>query len=439
MSTARAELRELVALAIPLAGTQLASVALPWTDALVMARLGDDELAGGGLGATILGTATIVVGCLFGGLSATLARARAAGHAGDVRAQLAQARLLAITVGLVLATLTAIAHPALVALGQPAGAAREAARYLVGAAPALVAMPLAAAQRHAFAALGRPRVVTLAWACAVPVNAALDVVLAFGAGLGVLGVALATSVVSTGLVLALELALARGERRLTGAWTVRPDRAVLGSILGLGAPIAVAVAVEVGVFAGAALVVGTFGTAALAAHQVALQVTQLLFVAPNGLAQAAAVRVAAARGARDPHRVRGALQWALAVACVWAVLAASAVVLAREPIVLGYLARADETARATARSLLFIVAAFQIVDAIQVVAAGALRGMERTRIAMRWGVVAYGLVAPACAAILVALGMGGATAVWSGLAAGLCVAAIALASTAVAHAGCAVK
>ena len=31
-------------------GTQVALVAMPWTDALVVARLGEDELAGGGLG-----------------------------------------------------------------------------------------------------------------------------------------------------------------------------------------------------------------------------------------------------------------------------------------------------------------------------------------------------------------------------------------------------
>ena len=64
MSSMRDELRALLALSIPLASTQLAGVALPWTDGLMMARLGEVELAGGGLGASILALSTIVTSCM---------------------------------------------------------------------------------------------------------------------------------------------------------------------------------------------------------------------------------------------------------------------------------------------------------------------------------------------------------------------------------------
>lgn len=427
----RDELRALVVLAIPLVGTQLAGVALPWTDALFMARMGESALAGGGLGATILTLSTIATGCLFGALSATVARLRSAGKIDEAHRQLTQARLLALGVGAPLAVAALFAEPALGLLGQRPEVAHDAGLYLSGAAPALIATPLAGVQRHAFAALGRPRIVTLAWLFAVPANAALDAALGFGIGplpgLGVLGVALATTIVSTTLVVGLEVTLTRIEPGLGRAWSFRPDGDVLRGMLALGAPIAIAVATEVGVFTGAALVVGLYGAAPLAAHQVALQVTQLLFVVPNGIAQAASVRVAAARGASSPGRVHAAVRAALALTATWALGIAVALALARHSVVAVYLGPDREVARALARTLLIVVAGFQLADGLQVATAGALRGLERTRVAMRWGLLAYALVAPLGAGVLLVLLPGSpALDVWAGLAGGLFVAAIAL-------------
>ncbi len=420
--SARAELRELGGLALPLVGTQIAGVALPWTDAVILARMGASDLAGGGLGATVLSTTTIVVGCLLGGLSAMIAGARAAGDGARARAYVEQARVASLAFALPCVLVVAFARPLFVSLGQAAAVADGAALYLAGAAPALVAMPLATVQRHAFAAVRRPRVVTAVWASAVPLNAALDLALGFGIGpiprLGVLGIGIATSAVSLAIVCSLEILLRRAEPAVAGEWWVRPAPAVLRAILALGVPIAIAVGAEVGVFAAAAVVAGWFGPAALAAHHVALQTTQLLFLAPNGWAQATSIRVAS----RAPEAARVAL---LAAACA-SVAVAIGVALARGDIVRLYFADGAVDAARTASVLLVWVAAFHLADALQVVAAGVLRGRGDTRTAMRWGLLAYGGVAPGvglAAALLLGLGVSG---VWVGLAAGLWFAAVGL-------------
>ena len=77
-------------------------------------------------------------------------------------------------------------------------------------------------------------------------------------------------------------------------------------------------------------------------------------------------------------------------------------------------------------AMLHVVAAFQIADALQAVAAGVLRGVGDTISAMRWALVAYVGVAPVAAAVLASGLDRGALGIWLGLALGLCIAAVAL-------------
>ena len=67
----------------------------------------------------------------------------------------------------------------------------------------------------------------------------------------------------------------------------------------LGWPIAVTMALEMGVFALAAYFMGWIGAPAVAAHAVALQIAALTFMVPLGLGQAVTVRVGLALGRRD--------------------------------------------------------------------------------------------------------------------------------------------
>ncbi len=81
----------------------------------------------------------------------------------------------------------------------------------------------------------------------------------------------------------------------------------LRRILRLGGPIGgVAGALEIGVFVTAAAVVGLFGAAPLAAHQIAINFASITFMVPMGIGQAATVRVAAERGAGNPLAARRA-------------------------------------------------------------------------------------------------------------------------------------
>src|SRR4029079_12497440 len=74
----------------------------------------------------------------------------------------------------------------------------------------------------------------------------------------------------------------------------------------LGLPIGITMVFEVALFNGAALVMGTFGLASLAAHQIAITIPSLTFMIPLGIGLAATVRVGLAAGAGDQVAARRA-------------------------------------------------------------------------------------------------------------------------------------
>ncbi|MBN8617114.1 MAG: hypothetical protein J0L92_41430 [Deltaproteobacteria bacterium] len=409
------------ALALPMIGTQVALVAMPWTDAFVMASLGEAELAGGALGASLLSSAFVLVSCLVGGLGPLTARAITRGDEAAARALARHALMLALAVTLPLGALALHAQPWLEAAGLPGPVASAAASYLLGASPTLLATPLVLVHRHLLAARRLPGVVTTATALAVPANLGLDLLLAHGVDgalppCGVLGIGIATSVVTVWMAAGLWWWTTSGLRTAAplGARSGGKDleaRAVR-ELVALGAPIVAAVALEVGVFLGSSFVVGSQGSHALAAHTVALQVTQVLFVIPNGLAQASAIHVARA------HDMQRATRAALAHALAAGGLAACGLLVLRAEVADAYLAGTDREAGALAASLLGVVAAFHVADSLQVTAAGCLRGRRDTRTAMWTGVVAYGVLTPLVGGTA-SLFVSAPLAVWLGLGAGV--------------------
>src|SRR5262249_9944333 len=125
------------------------------------------------------------------------------------------------------------------------------------------------------------------------------------------------------------------------------------------------------------------------------QVATIVFMVPFGISLAATVRVGHAVGRDDPAGVRraGFAAIALGGACMVAMTAA-VVALRRDipPLFLGGVAPADaETARLAA-TLLLVGASFFITDAVQGGAAGALRGLNDTRVPMLFAAISFWLI-----------------------------------------------
>ncbi len=203
-----------------------------------------------------------------------------------------------------------------------------------------------------------------------------------------------------------------------------PRWPAIKGLLATGLPIGVTVAMEGGLFIATALLIGRLGEVPAAAHQIAINVAALCFMIPMGLAEATTVRVGHALGRGDAAGVRRAA-FAGYTIMLGTQLVSACVLLGGHDLVVGFYT-ADAAVASLAASLLLYAAAFQFPDGIQVLSAGALRGLKDTRIPMILAAVAYwGIGMPLGAGLGLGLGWG-PKGMWVGLIGGLSVAAVLL-------------
>ena len=166
-----------------------------------------------------------------------------------------------------------------------------------------------------------------------------------------------------------------------------PHLPQLRSLLKIGLPIGVTYFAETSAFALIALLVARFGSAQVAAHQIALNFTSLIFMVPLSLGTAVLTRVGQSLGAGDPQAARFRAWVGVWVGLGFAALSALGIALLRHDIAGLY--TDDAVVIAIAAQLLLLAAVFQVSDAAQVVAAGAIRGYKITRAPMWVQMVAF--------------------------------------------------
>lgn len=203
-----------------------------------------------------------------------------------------------------------------------------------------------------------------------------------------------------------------------------PRIAAIWDLLRTGLPIGITVLMEGGLFIVTALLIGRIGAVEASAHQIAINVAQLCFMIPMGVAEATTVRVGHAVGSNDPAGVRRASWAGFAIVLVTQLLSITVLLLGHGAVVGLY--TDDLAVAALASTLLLYAAAFQFPDGVQVLSAGALRGLKDTRVPMFIAIFAYwGVGMPLGAGLGLGLGWG-PQGMWIGLIMGLTVAALLL-------------
>ena len=400
--TVVSEIRATLTLAVPLAAANLSQMAMSVIDTVMVGRLGAVPLAAVALGGGFYFTSVVV--CL-GVLTAVAPLAAHAIGAGDRDAAGRVARgglVLAALLSLPVITAMMAADRLLAVIGYDPALSVEIGRFLRAVcwgAPGFLAFGVL---RSLLTALNRTRAVMIVLALCVPANAALNWVFVYGhlglPAFGLTGAAIASASVQWMMMAGL-IGVVWRLRRRGAAPPLRGDRLVVLAdfvrILRLGGPIGGLQALEIGVFVTAAAVVGLFGADALAAHQIAINYASITFMVPMGIGQAATVRVAGERGAGMMPAARRAAFVALALGTGFMALSAVIIWAAPHAIVAAYVAADDPANRALvalALRFLFFAGLFQVVDGIQVVAAGGLRGYEDTVVPMLCAALGYWVI-----------------------------------------------
>jgi MATE family multidrug resistance protein len=433
-----AEARALLILAAPMAGSQLAQMAIMTTDVVLLGRLSREALAAAAIGNTVFYFAWLIgsgPGMAVAPVVAQILGARP-GDRRHVRATVRMGLWVTMLAALPLMLIMLNARWILSHLGQDPDLAAGAGVFVSMLA---IGLPFALgyqALRSFTAALGKPMAALWVMLAAIVVNGVLGYGLIFGAWglpkLGLLGSGLATAVSSIFQFVAMVVVI-----WLTPSLRVyrifrrahRPVPVRVRELIRLGVPISMTMIFEAMLFNTMTLVMGTFGAVAVAAHQIALNFASITFMVPLGLGMASTVRVGLAAGRDDMAGARRAGVTAMVLSVGFISVVAVFMVLFGKEIAALYLGSGragDDQVIALGAQFLLIAAAFQVFDALQVVGAQALRGLKDARVPMILAGVSYWLVgAPVCILLGIGMKMQG-LGIWIGLAVGLAVAAVAM-------------
>ncbi|SDI19229.1 MATE family efflux transporter [Pseudomonas panipatensis] len=389
------ELKELLSLAAPIMIAQLATTAMGFVDAVMAGRVGPRDLAAVALGNSIwIPVFLLMTGTLLA-TTAKVAQRFGAGDQPGTGPLVRQALWLALLVGpLAAAVLWFLAEPVLRAMKVEAALIEPSRFYLRGIACGLPAVALYHVLRCFSDGLGRTRPSMVLGLCGLLLNIPLNYVLIYGhlgfPALGGPGCGWATASVMWFMLLGM-LGWVNGAAvyrpsALFSQWEL-PDPAVIRRLVSVGLPIGIAVFAESSIFSVIALLIGELGEKVVAGHQVALNFSAMAFMIPYALAMAVTVRVGQALGAGAPRDARFSAGTGMAAALAYACVSATAMLLLREQIAALY--TRDPQVLVLAASLLVFSALFQFSDALQVTAAGALRGYQDTRAVMLITLFAY--------------------------------------------------
>ena len=396
--------RELAAqlrIAGPLMLVSLVNMGMAITDVVMMGWIGPVALAGGAVASDLYSLVFYLCAGVIGAVSAVVSHARGAGQHRLIRRLIQQGFWAAGILALPGAIAIWQAPKFLTLIGVEEAVVSAAGEYAAMMAITLVPMLGVAVWRQLLAAFADTRCIFRVTLITLGLNAVGNYVFMFGKlgapELGLAGAGLSSALCAMFMLGALSFYVLRNPaysryRLLKGR--IKPDRARLLELFRVGFPIGVSSLGEVGVYLLSTAVIGIFGTAALAAHAVALRMAGVLYAFPLGLSQAATVRVGLASGAGDSAARDRATHTALGAALVAGLLVLLLVVPARELIATMFI-KGNGSASAIisqAAMLLLVLAAMQVFEYVGTVANGVLRGLKDTRVPMLisvgsfWGV-----------------------------------------------------
>lgn len=431
----RLELRSLLALALPIMIAQLATTAMGFVDAVMAGRVSPRDLAAVALGNSIwIPVFLLMTGTLLA-TTPKVAQRVGAGTFGEIGPLVRQALWLALVVGLSASLILVNAEPILHLMKVDPELIGPCMEYLHGIASGMPAVALYYVLRCFSDALGRTRPSMVMGLCGLALNIPINYVFIYGhlgvPAMGGVGCGWATAIVMWVMMLGMA-AWTRWAPAYQSSQLFKrfdwPQWAVIKRLLGVGLPIGIAVFAESSIFAVIALLIGSLGATVVAGHQIALNISSLLFMIPYSLGMAVTVRVGQALGAGNPHQARFAAGVGLGAALAFALFSASLILLLRESIASIY---TPDTAVIQVAAMLIVYAAlYQFSDAIQVICAGALRGYQDTRVTMVLTLLAYwGIGLPVGYVLGLTDWFGpasGPSGLWEGLIAGLSCAALML-------------
>ncbi len=426
-------IRASVVLGLPLVGSHIAQMLTHITDVVMLGWYTIDALAGVVLAGQMYFIVFIVGSGIAFAIMPMCATALGAGDDRQVRRSVRMGAWLVTLYAFIFAIPLWYLKSILLFLGQQADLAQIAQDYMriavIGLFPGLWIMVL----KSYLSSLERAQVVLIATLVAAAANIVFNYALIFG-NLGFPEMGARGAAWASVLTITLDFLFLLVYCRVLPALKqfelfqnpFRFDREAFVETFKLGWPISLTLLAETTLFTAATIMVGWSGTVALAAHGVVLQITSVGFMIPLGISNVGTIRGGRALGRKDKLHLKRAASVVLWGAFFVSLISLTLYLVIPRQLMRLFIDPTEPSINSIVEMgvlLLFVSAAFQIVDALQVAALGMLRGIKDTTVPMILAVISYWCIGMPSAYFL-GFPMGyGAEGVWWGLVIGLTVAA----------------
>ncbi|MEV4907884.1 MATE family efflux transporter, partial [Streptomyces albidoflavus] len=357
--------------AVPAFGALVAEPLFVMADSAIIGHLGTAQLAGLAVASALLTTAVSIF--VFLAYATTGAVARRVG-AGELSAAIRQGMdgiWLALLLGAAVIAVVLPTAPALIDLfGASETAAPYAVTYLRISSFGIPAMLVVLAATGVLRGLQNTRTPLYVAIGGFVANAILNVVLVYGAGLGIAGSAWGTVIAQCGMAAVYLVVVVRGARK-HGA-SLRPDAAGIRASAQAGAPLLVRTLSLRAVLMIATAVAARLGDTEIAAHQIILSLWSLLAFAMDAIAIAGQAIIGRYLGAGDSAGAKAVcrrmVEWGIGSGIVLGVL-----VIVSRPLFIP-LFTSDGAVKDAALPALVVVALCQPLSGIVYVLDGVLMG-----------------------------------------------------------------
>ncbi|WP_238847310.1 MATE family efflux transporter [Nocardia arthritidis] len=403
--------RPVIALALPIAGIQLAQVALTTVDLAMMGLIGVVAVAAGGLAillynqvrtmcvGMVTGVGNLIAGAVGSGEKRTGGTEIDDRTRAQVRDLVRSGFLVATVVGLVAAMALTGFGLLLPWFGQRREIVEQARPMMIVLAPGLLPMLWLNVLRQFAIGMRRPGSLLKVTIVSIAVNAVLNAAFIYGwlglPALGLTGIGLSTTCVQV-FTLAVFYSRIRRDPHLAGllaldCWNL--DRGSARRIVRMGIPISLTYGNEAAITSVATLLMGAFGPAMLAASNVVNQLTYIAYQLNIGLSQGSSILISRSVGAGDRAEAGRIGRRALTVGAAAMTVLALAYLAGPHLVLAPFLHGGDDAeVVATAATLLWFAIAHQYCKGAQNICVGMLRGLGNTTAGLRITVIGYWLI-----------------------------------------------
>jgi MATE family multidrug resistance protein len=417
-----------LSIALPVVISQLGHIMVSVADSIMVGQLGVEELAG-----VALGNSVYVIFMVFGlgvafGLTPLVAFADGNNSRHLQGVLLRHSFWINLLISICLMLLTWACGPVVSLLDQDPEVVAIALPYMFIVAISLVPQLGFISFKQFAEGLGDTKVAMFISVGCNLINVGLNYVLIYGSfgfpQLGVNGAAWATLIARVFMAAAMwyyVLNAKRFQKYDLSIFNIQFRKKVAGRLLQVGIPSGLQYIFEVSAFSIAAILAGMIGAMSLAAHQIAINIASVSYMAVTGLGAAATVRVGKQAGRRDFITLRGASWSIFGMASTWMLFTGAFIFLFRYQLAAFY--TIDQEVIGLAVKMLIVVTVFQLSDGLQAVALGALRGFTDVKIPTAITFASYWVLTLPLAYYLAMYTPFSAMGIWYALATGLTISA----------------